>query len=83
MPRRVFTGPEPELGPNLLPDTRIWVSFRGIYFVFFLKTEGLFSTQLETSGENVCFKARTLEYMDVPQSLQKCNFSAGTISVNV
>ncbi len=27
--------------------------------------------------------ARTLEYMDVPHSLFKCNFSAGTMSVNV
>ncbi len=26
---------------------------------------------------------RTLEYMDVPHSLFKCNFSAGTVSVNV
>ncbi len=26
---------------------------------------------------------RTLEYMDVPHSLFKCNFSAGTMSVNV
>ncbi len=26
---------------------------------------------------------RTLEYMDVPHKLFKCNFSAGTISVNV
>ncbi len=26
---------------------------------------------------------RTLEYMDVPHSLNKCNFSAGTIMVNV
>jgi hypothetical protein len=28
-------------------------------------------------------RSRTLEYMDVPHSLQKCNFSAGTIMVNV
>jgi hypothetical protein len=26
---------------------------------------------------------RTLEYMDVPHSLYKCNFSAGTIILNV
>ena len=27
--RRVFKSPEPDGGPSLLPDTRIWVSFRG------------------------------------------------------
>jgi len=27
--RRVFKSPEPERRPSLLPDTRIWVSFRG------------------------------------------------------
>jgi len=27
--RRVFKSPEPVGGPSLLPDTRIWVSFRG------------------------------------------------------
>ncbi len=28
-------------------------------------------------------ESRTLEYMDVPHSLFKCNFSAGTMRVNV
>ena len=27
--RRVFKNPEPDRRPSLLPDTRIWVSFRG------------------------------------------------------
>ena len=27
--RRVFKNPEPERRPSLLPDTRIWISFRG------------------------------------------------------
>ena len=27
--RRVFKSPEPERRPSLLPDTRIWISFRG------------------------------------------------------
>ena len=28
-PRRVFKNPEPERRPSLLPDTKIWISFRG------------------------------------------------------